>query len=992
MNTPVVSDNVLTLEDSIVEVGSAAWFDWLEHHKKFKYQGVEGHFLAQCEPRRNHVCYWYAYRRLAGKLSKAYLGKCENLTKERLEQIGLSLSDTQFSKQDNRNYLPNADSRIDNSFLPRSKVNAPVLPQKMLSRQRLTQQIDSPLTMVYAPSGFGKTTLLNDWKRNCGFPVAWLVLDKNDNQPVRFSNSLVLALQTVNPRLGQDLYRHLRISPTPFLNAEIIPLLSNDIAPFPKLGLVLDDFHYIQNSQIIDFLESWLDQFPPNLQLVLSGNMKPPLALGCLRTKCMVKEIETNNLRFTMEEGIDYLKKYSFDPPLALDDIKRLVGHTEGWAAGLTLTALALGIQEDRRRFVDTFSGAHIYFREYFMETVLNQLSSKMQSFLLKTSIVKQLTGSLCDALTGQTNSHETLSRLWNENIFVTRLNERGLYRYHDLFAEMLSDQLNARYPEEISTLHRKAAKWYNDQLAPADAISHLLSAKAWEEAADLIEKTAFRELEQFGEDSRLLRWLLELPESVVQQNKNLLFVYLQLASAALPKSKVESLISRIEANITRKPTEDQTQDEQDILDEVHKIRNSWALGNTFSFPIPFSGRRREISWQLLNGLHLLGASSNPNMNELEHQIAQLYELAKANKNLFVILMAGGDYARIAAITGKLKRCERIANQVLQQAIDLRGSLPETASIPLAFLSLFHYERYELDLSQKYLSQSMEVDPNPISTNMPVTWAILRSKVQLATGKGDEALATIQSIRDLHASRPSGFWHDSDLRAYEALVYVRTGDISRAEQLLNQTGNLGQHPFADLVRAEIFLAEAQFETAEKLLTRLIEQNPLSIQQEPTVAARVLLALALFGQHKVNQARQIMAEAVRMTAAERLYRPFIEHGPQCLPMLEVVLQTERLTVEAQDFIKDIFQILEDHYDASIQIPAEELVSLSTAASITAREQDVLRLLREGQSNREIAISLCISESTVKTHLGNIYSKLGVNNRVLAITRADELHLT
>lgn len=990
MDTPVIKNNLLKLDHVTVQVGSEEWYEWLDGNIKFKYKGREGHFLARCEKRRNSTVYWYAYRRRAGKLSKVYLGKADKLTRERLEQVSVSLAEAQFSKNDHKSYLSNSESRIDNSFLPKTKVNAPVLPQKLLSRPRLTEQMNSPLTVIYAPSGFGKSTLINDWKQTCGFPVAWLIIDKNDNHPTRFWYSLVMALQMVNPRLGRKLFNYLRLSSSSILNTEIVSLLSNDIALMPKFGLVLDDFHHIHNSQIFDFLQTWLEQFPPNLQLILSGHIKPPLALGSLRAKCMVTEIETNNLRFTVEEGINYLLKYPQDPPLAHNDMEKLVGHTEGWAAGLMLTALALGKQDDRRHFIETFSGAHIYFREYFMEAVLHRLSPEVQSFLLKTSIVKHLTGSLCDALTGQNNGQETLSRLWNENLFVSRLNERGMYRYHDLFAEMLYDQLQARYPNEISTLHRKAAKWYNDHLAPADAISHLIAAKAWEEAAALLEETALRELEQFGEDSRLLRWLLELPESVVQQHKTLFFVYLQLANVAMPKNKIERFISHIETNIAQKSAVKQTQNEREVLEIIHEIRKTWEQGNTYISHLP-SGKRSEMSWQLLNGLHILNVTSDQDSDKQGENIFQFYELAKSYKNLFVILMAGGGYARRMAINGRLNRSEKIAHQVLQQAIALRGSLPEPASIPLTALSRIHLERYELELANTYLSRATEVDPNPTSTNGPVTIAILRSMIQLAKGMEDDALVTLQSIRELHTRRPSGQWTDSDLIAYEALVCMRKGELPRAEQLLNQTGDIGQHPLSDMIRAECLLAQNQFEIAEQILDRLVIQYPSGIQEEPAMGARVMLALALFRQHKVNFARQVMAEAVRLAETERFFRPFIEFGVQILPILKVVLQTEKLTSDAQIFIKDIFRILEKIHGGNIQVPEEELIKLSTAALITPREQDVLRLLGDGQSNREIGASLYISESTVKTHLGNIYSKLSVNNRVQATTCAKELHL-
>ena len=990
---PIIENNYLRLENGPIEVGSAEWFVWLEKNKKFKYQGETGHFLARGEKRRNDAIYWYAYRRKSKKLSKIYLGKAVGLTSERLEEVCRELSDVPAVKPQTlpkqRTYT-STEPRIDNSFLPQTKVNAPILPQRLLSRPRLTQQLDLPLTLIYAPSGFGKSTLINEWKQNCGFPVAWLILDKTDNQPLRFLYSLVLSLQTIDPNLGQNLYNYLRISSSSFAINEAISLLSHDIAQLENLGIVLDDFHHITNSKIFDFLQAWLEQFPPNLRLILSGHSKPPLALGNLRAMWMVTEIDSSSLRFTTEEGINYLRKYPQDPPLAHNDIEKLVRHTEGWAVGLTLTALALAKQEDQHQFVENFSGAHIYFREYFMETVLYRLSSAVKDFLLKTSIVRQLTGSLCDALTGQSNGKEMLSQLWEENLFLMRLREPDWYRYHDLFAEMLNDQLRAQYPEQIPMLHRKAAKWFDAHFAPADAISHFLAARAWEDAAILIEETALREMELFGEDSRLLSWLFELPENVVQQHKTLLIVYIQVANLALPKSKIESFIGHVETNIAQKAPAKQTRGEREVLEEIQRIRSIWAQGLDYHPTMP-SGTQRELSWQLLNGLHLLKDPIGQNTVELEQKILQYYESAKELNNLFVILMAGGVYAHRTSNTGKLRAGEKIAHQVLQHAISLRGTLPETASIALVSLSRIHFERCELEQSAYFLAQAAEVDPNPTSTNSPVNAAVLRSKIQLAENQIEAALSTIRAVQELHARRPSASWRDSDLIAYEARIHLRTGNLIRAEQLLNTASEMEYRPLCDLITAEFLLATGKPEEAEQILHPLIVEYPLSIQQESTTVAKVLLSLALFDQHKMNQSRQVMADAIRLSAADHHLCPFIEHGTRTLPMLIVILQTENLTELAKDFINEIIAIFEEKFDDSEKIAEEEVLSLSTAASITTREQGVLELLSDGQSNKQIALSLSISESTVKTHLTNIYEKLDVNNRVQAVSRAKELQL-
>ncbi len=543
----IVKDNTLVEGEMYIPVGSPSWFEWLSTAKKFSFKSYRGNFVAQCETRRNKG-YWYAYRR-SGKLSKVYLGKTDELTLERLEQACISLAGQGLLEQltdQPAGHTSQAKSRIDSSLLPLTKVNFPVLPHNLIARPRLTRQINTPLTLIYAPSGFGKSTLLNDWKQTCGHPVAWLSLDDGDNQLTRFWHSVTMALQTIDPDLGKELLVYLGTT-SPLQLSEIVSLLTNDViqqhAPYPRLSLVLDDFHRINRTEIYNSIQAWVEHLPPNMQLVISGNTDPPLSLGHLRAKGLLTELDAGDLRFTLEEGIDYLRQYHKETPLAYDDLAKLVKHTEGWAAGLTLTALALGKQENHREFIDTFSGAHIYIREYFMETVFQRSSPEVQEFLLKTAILKHLTGSLCDAVTGQAGGEEMLSRLWHENLFIVQLAEQGWYRYHDLFSEMLLSQLQARSPSEIPELHQRAAKWYQAQYAPTDAIYHLFATEAWEEAALLMEEMALRELEQYGEDSRLLRWLQELPSGVVQKHKTLLFVYLRLAQVALPRQKIECFL-----------------------------------------------------------------------------------------------------------------------------------------------------------------------------------------------------------------------------------------------------------------------------------------------------------------------------------------------------------------------------------------------------------------------------------------------------------------
>ncbi|HVN15963.1 MAG TPA: LuxR C-terminal-related transcriptional regulator, partial [Anaerolineales bacterium] len=572
---------------------------------------------------------------------------------------------------------------------------------------------------------------------------------------------------------------------------------------------------------------------------------------------------------------------------------------------------------------------------------------------------------------------------------FIVRLEEQGWYRYHDLFSEMLLSQLQTRFPNEVPELHKRAAQWYRAQYAPADAIYHLLVIEAWEEAALLMEEMALRELEQYGEDSRLLRWLQELPANVVQKHRTLLSIYLRLAYVALPKQKIERFISHIETNLSNKPLSQQTQDECDVLFEVRQIRRAWEQGEQFTLPAR-DDNVNDVKWELLNGMHFLGQSSGLNEITLEHQITDLLHRAQIQRNLFVTLMAGGGLARRVFVHGQLRRSEKIARQVLEQALAQRGKLPEPSSIALATLSQIYMERKDLATAQNYLAQATEVDPNPTSTNMVVQIAIQRIEMQIMQCNYAEALAISRSARELHLRRPSGIWSDQDLLSYEAYIHLCKGDASSAEQVLNESTDMEDHGLSQLVRAELLLMKKQADVAERQLKNIISQYPNGIITVPLMRARVLLAKALFDQHKMNQALQAMKTAIRLAAPEQFLRPFLEGSALCAPLLSLALQTENLTSEAQAFVKELLW-LSGSTEGEAQISQAEIAALSASASISPREQEVLRLLSAGCSNREIAMKLSISESTIKTHVGNIYYKLNVNSRIQAITYAKELKL-
>lgn len=998
-------DSALT---TTIPVGSSSWFAWLSEHSAFKYESEVGHFTAKCEMRTGGA-YWYAYRRRNGKLTKAYLGKPEELTVERLQQVNARLAGSKTPSEPTDsfeavdlitalNHLPSSAPHLDDwqhqPFLSLTKIKPPALPHNLVARPRLTQRIKTAVTLITAPSGSGKSTLLCEWRQGCGFPVAWVALSSDDDTPLRFWSTVLLALQTIQPNIDQGLLARLR-TPSPADLSEFVIGLSNEIiratdqADGPsQVGLILDDFHHIRSKDILTSIQSLLNHLPNTLQLVISGHAKPPLALGHLRGTGALTEIDNDELRFTSAEGIEFLKHHIPEHLLAPGDMQLLVQRAEGWAAGLKLATLMLTRPVDRHRLLETFAGTHTYLREYFTESVLHHQPPEVQSFLIKTAILKPLSGPLCDAVTGQTGSAELLTRLWQNNLFLVRSEDEQWYRYHDLFAEALAGLLQAQSPDEVLHLHRRAAEWYRANHAPADAVHHLLAIEAWEEAATLIESLALRELEHMGEDSRLLRWLQQLPEAIVQQHKTLLLVFVKLADVALSRAEVQRFLLQVETNINGKPTPQQSEEERDVLAEIQHVRQQWAREG--GQPFPLSGGSYANVWQMLTQLGQYQAlMRRADMVQANALMLELYEAALERHHVFILLMAGGNLAGQAYADGSLRRAEKTAHEILQQALAMCGRLPEPASIPLSVLSQVCYERNELSQAEQILLRVVETDPNPASANMPILVAILQAKVQLAQGNGEAALTTLEDLRRKRSTILSGVWKDRDLDAYQALLLLRQGHYVEAARLLPETGDEYSLALADIVRAELLLRQDQPALAEAVLSPLLERHPYGLAHQPLMGARVMLATALFEQHKLKPAQHIIAHAIRQAAPEGFLRPFLSIWPRCAPLLSLARATEDFPPATQTFINTILKRMTHADSPSSTLSDAEVSALSTATTISAREREVLHLLTVGLSNRQIAAKLCVAESTVKAHLDNIYRKLGVNNRTQAIIQAQAL---
>src|SRR6266705_452055 len=424
-------------------------------------------------------------------------------------------------------------------YIPRLRPNVVSRPRLL---DRLNEALHRNLTLISAPAGFGKTTLVSEWVEGIERPTAWLSLDEGENDPARFLAYLVAALQTITANIGEGVLGMLQSSQPPPTEA-ILTALLNEITTLPDhFVLVLDDYHVLDAKSVDIALTYLVEHLPPQMHLVIATREDPQLPLARLRARSHLTEVRAADLRFTASEAAAFLNQV-MGLNLSAADIAALEDHTEGWIAGLQLAALALQGHQDVPGFIRTFAGDHRYIVDYLVEEVLQHQPEPVRSFLLQTSILDRLNGPLCNAVTGQEEGNARLEALERGNFFVVPLDDkRHWYRYHHLFAEVLSVHLMAEQPHQVATLHRRASEWYEHNGSTTNAIRHAMAAEDFERAADLVE-LAVPAMLRSRQEATLLGWLKALPDELVHVRPVLSAGY---AGALLVSGELEGVEARL--------------------------------------------------------------------------------------------------------------------------------------------------------------------------------------------------------------------------------------------------------------------------------------------------------------------------------------------------------------------------------------------------------------------------------------------------------------
>ena len=860
-----------------------------------------------------------------------------------------------------------------------TKLFAPPTRPNLVLRPRLVHRLNAglhpsrKLTLVSAPAGYGKTTLVTEWLQDIQALIAWLSLDVSDNDPARFFAYLIAALQQIDGRIGKNT-RALLQSPQPLPPEVMLTTLCNEITDAPaSFILVLDDYHVISSLPIHQQLDFLVEHRPPPMHLVIVTREDPPLPLSRLRARGQMVEIRQEDLRFLPEECEDFLRRV-MGLDLLADDIASLERRTEGWIAGLQLAALSMQGRTDLPGFVKAFTGGSHYVLDYLIEEVFEQQSVDEQDFLLRTSILDQLSGSLCDAVAGRTGSAVLLDRLEHANLFIIPLDQsRTWYRYHHLFAELLRQRLHSTGTIPEKELHCLASQWFSDEGLFSEAIHHALAASDWVRAAELISDHSVMMLRR-GELMTLLGWLKSLPDEVVFERPQLCRDYGWALTLTGQFDRAAPYLDRAERALQG----DAEKLGQVLVAQAYLARTrgefarSIALANRALALIQESDvlHRSMVTFTL--GLAYFRSGQ---LAEAEQALLEACQAARLSGNDYAKLTALGFLGAIQMMQGKLHRAEEYYRQALQEA---QGS--PTAAQAQVFLGTILYEWNDLGAATEHLAQGLKA--SQYIGNRMIQADAYRALASLKQAHGDFSAAQemLRELRQVLSESEAPVLH-ADAAACHVKIALAQGDVASAthwaEQIMAGIETAALSPQYGLAQACLSLAQGQQAIAAEMLAGIYEQVSRVGFKSGMIETRALQALAA---PTPADALLLLKDALRKARPEGFIRTFVDYGN---PMKALLDRLKSQGGELKDYILTLMAAFDETGRATIPQPLVEPLS--------ERELDVLQLLEQGMSNREIAQRLVVSVGTVKTHVHSIIEKLGVQSRAQAVAQAKELKL-
>jgi len=937
-----------------------------------------------------------------------------------------------------------------------TKLYIPVTRRELVPRPRLIEQLNGclcqnqgfsrKLTLISAPAGFGKTTLVMAWVdslrdetpkgKHTEYRIAWLSLDEGDNAPTCFLTYFITAIKQIkgsDARFGERALAMLQ-SPEPQPVENILTLLINEIATIPnKLIFILDDYHLIDAQPIHIALTFLLKHLPPQIHLVIITREDPLLPLSRLRARGQLTELRASDLRFITAEAGDFLNQV-MGLGLSTKEIVALEKRTEGWIVGLQMAALALqglSLQKqistqglaDITNFIQDFTGSHHYVLDYLVEEVLQQQPESIQAFLLRTSILNRMCGPLCDAVCfdegdKEKNSLETthcdedvdmrlipsatgqeiLEYIQQANLFIVPLdNERRWFRYHHLFAELLRQRLLQKGDEDvdITKLHTRASIWYEHNALEIEAFYHATAANDVERAALLMEGNGMP-LHFRGAITPVLNWLSSLPKSVLDARPSLWVMYASALSMTGQTTGVEEKLQAAEAAIA-KTAAVRTSPQAAALNE--NTRN--LIGHIAAIRALLAATQYQVDTIISESIRALEFLHPDN---LAVRTATIWKMGIAyqiqgdraaasqaySEAISISQASGNNIINISATTGlgSVQESDNqlyLAAQTYRRVLQLVGdSAQPSASEAYLGLARIHYQWNDLELAQQHAQQSIQLAQPMENTDRIVPYKVFLARLKLAQGDAASAASILAQVDQFV------YQHNFSHRMPEVAATQVLTLLKQSEQLykrnLEAALDLAMKYRLPISQARVLLAQGNTSAALAILEPFRQQMEAKGWVDKLLKVMVLQAVTLRAHLEKDKALHVLNEALALAKPGGLVRIFVDEG---FPMAHL-LSEEVLQGAMSDHAHKLLAVFEAE-----ERKRKDKPDLSQAHTLidplSQRELEILQLIAQGLSNREISERLFLALSTVKGHNRNIFSKLQVQRRTEAIARARELGL-
>lgn len=876
-----------------------------------------------------------------------------------------------------------------------TKLYRPPSRPKVVLRPRLVERLNEGLaaghrlTLVSAPAGFGKTTLVSEWVAGCGRPAAWLSLDEGDSDPSRFLTYLVAALQTVVPGIGDGVLTVLQ-SPQPPPPGSTLTALLNDIATIPSdLVLVLDDYQVLDARPVDDALAFLVERLPPQMHLVIATREDPALPLARLRARGQLTELRASDLRFTPSEASGFLNQV-MDLDLSAEEVAALEGRTEGWIAGLQLAAISLQGRADVAGFIASFAGSHHFVLDYLVEEVLARQSEPIQSFLLRTSILDRLCGPLCDAvmLDASASGQQTLEYLDRANLFIVPLdNERRWYRYHHLFAELLRQRLRQSATpsagddgRDVAELHGRASRWYEDHGLDIEAFQHAGAAGDVDRAERLIDEKGL--LLHFRGVIAVRDWLESLPPTVLDAGPSLRVRSAMLSLTAGQVTGVEEKLQAAEHALQDAELDDGT---RDLIGQIAAARATLAGARNEPDAVITQARRA------LEYLHPDSLSSRCRANwtvgmaylargdrdAAGRAFAEALSIAQASGSIVDITLAATCLGEIQELENQLRPAAETYRHVLQLIGDQPRPVDYRTYLGLARII---YEWNDLDAAEQHAQRGLElVRHYDRAIDRFVLSEVFLARLRLARGDVVGAAAMLTEVEQ--SVRQHGFVHRMpEVAAAQVLTLLQQGDPVAAAHLARM------HDLP-LSQARVHLAQGDPSAALAVLEPFRRRVDERAWANELLKTGILQAIAFHALGERARAVELLDDALASAEPGGFIRIFVDEGA---PMARLLREASSRGVRPA-YVRRLLAAFPVDDAGRAASPATRVAGSRLAEPLSGRELEVLALIAKGLTNQEIAAGLYLSLHTVKSHARTIYAKLGVSSRTQAVARGRALGL-